>query len=126
MKVIIYNSELRFEFLSTLNDGQKKRILSINEDDKLEFKIIKEYVEKLSSHFPQYNRSYIVDVLFGTSMNIEKAYFFLKDPIRNTKLLFNDADDNLVLHMKGSSEYSALEKEKGSDRIREREDFLMG
>lgn len=59
-------------------------------------------------------------------MNIEKAYRFLSDPIRNIRLLFNDADDYIVMNMKGKKELSDLEREKGVERIKEREDFLKG
>lgn len=126
MRVIFYNLAQKFIYLKNLSKIEKKNILSINTDDKLEIKISDVVKETINKEFPQYNDFYIVDVLKGTSMNIEKAYLFLRDPIRNVKLLFNESDDHIILNMKGSNEYKELEKEKGIDRVREREDFLKG
>jgi hypothetical protein len=80
----------------------------------------------MSTTFPQFNRSYLIDVLKGNSMNIDKTYQFLADPIRNLKLLFNQADDSLILNMKDSQQAKNLERDKGIDRVREREDYLKG
>jgi len=90
------------------------------------FKIFNNIVEELNKTFPQYNKSYIVEVLNGLAMNIERTYQFLSNPVKHSSMLFNDADDNMIINMKGSVEFEALKKEKGSDLIQEREDYLLG
>jgi hypothetical protein len=112
--------------LGSLNAEEKKKILSLNEEDKFLFKILNNIVNDLHTQFPQYNKSYITEVLNGTSMNFERSYLILSDPSGHSNLLFNNAEDNLILNMKGKPEFSNLEKEKGSDIVQEREDYLMG
>ncbi len=59
-------------------------------------------------------------------MKIENAYVYLSDPIRNTNVIFTEAEDKLILEMKGSMEYDLLVAEKGQERVQEREDYLLG
>ncbi len=111
--------------MSTLNAQEKTNILEINQDDKFLFRIIDKTADTLNATFPQYHKGYIIDVLNGNSMNIEKTFRYLSDPVRHNSMLFNSADDNLIKNMKGTPEFKNLEKEKGSDRVREREDYLI-
>jgi hypothetical protein len=67
-----------------------------------------------------------MEVLNGLSMNIEKAFQFLSNPNTNSQMLFNEADDNMIVNMKGKPEFVNLQKLKGADTIQEREDYLMG
>ena len=67
-----------------------------------------------------------MEVLNGLSMNIEKAFQFLTNPNTNSQMLFNEADDNMIVNMKGQPELVDLQKLKGADTVQEREDYLMG
>ncbi len=58
-------------------------------------------------------------------MNIENAYVYLSDPIRNINVIFTEAEDKLIIEMKGSMEYDLLVAEKGQERVQEREDYLL-
>ena len=108
-----------------MTEQEKAKILSINEEDKFVFRVMDNIVKGLQNSFPQYTKNYIIEVLRGNSMNIENAYIYLSDPIRNSSIIFTEAEDKLILEMKGSGEYNLLVAEKGQDRVQEREDYLL-
>ena len=57
-------------------------------------------------------------------MDIEKTYNYLSDPINNKSLLFNEAEDHVILNLKDSNDFKNLQKEKGVEATLIREDFL--
>jgi hypothetical protein len=108
-----------------VSHSQKKRkLLAIQEEDKFNFKILDCIVDELASLFPKYTREIIVSALKGTSMDIEKTYIYLSDPINNKSLLFNEAEDHVILNLKDSNDFKNLQKEKGVEVTQIREDFL--
>ena len=123
MKDIKKDDSDKFTYLNTKVDEEKKKLNTINEDDKFVFKAIDNVVDALSSEFKNYSTDYILDTLQQNSMDIAKTWICLKDPIKNKNVGFTPLDDKVLLRKQGE-EYKILLKEKGKDAINEREQFL--
>ena len=63
-----------------LKDEEKKRIFSINDEDKFIFKTVEEVVKRLNKVFPNYSDAFILESLKGNSFNIHQTYKYLTDP----------------------------------------------
>ena len=123
MKDIKKDDSVKFTYLNTKIDEEKKKLNTINEDDKFVFKAIDNVVDALSSEFKNYSPDYILDTLQQNSMDIAKTYICLKEPLKNKTVGFTPLDDKVLLRKQGE-EYKILLKEKGKEAIKEREEFL--
>ena len=113
----------KFTYLTEIFKDEKKKINSINEEDKFIFKAIDNILDILSNEFKNYSTDFILETLKQNSMDITKTYNYLKDPIKNRNIGFTSLDDKVLLKKTGE-EYKILLKEKGKDAIQEREEFL--
>ena len=123
MKDIKKDDSVKFTYLNEKIEEEKKKLNTINEDDKFVFKAIDNVVDSLSSEFKNYSTDFIVDTLQQNSMDIGKTYLCLKDPMKSKTIGFTPLDDKVLLRKQGE-EYKILLKEKGKDAINEREEFL--
>ena len=123
MKDIKKDDSVKFTYLNEKIEEEKKKLNTINEDDKFVFKAIDNVVDALSSEFKNYSTDFIVDTLQQNSMDIGKTYLCLKDPMKSKTIGFTPLDDKVLLRKQGE-EYKILLKEKGKDAINEREEFL--
>jgi hypothetical protein len=89
------------------------------------YNILNNVVTALNNEFPRYTKGYINEVLGANSLNIERTYAVLQDYNKNSAFNFSEADDEIILHMKGTGDYANLVKVKGADKVQEREDFLL-
>jgi hypothetical protein len=89
MQKIIQDDKSKFAYLKAFTEEEKKKLLSINEDDKFLFKVIDNVIDGFSKEFPMYTKNYILEVLIGNSMNIANAYKVFKNPAESqSKLLY--------------------------------------
>ena len=123
MTTIKNEDTLKYTYLNEKIEEEKRRINTINEEDKYIFKAIDNVLDALSAEFKTYSPEFILETLKQNSMDIGKTYTYLKDPIKNRNIGFSALDD-MVLKKKTGEEYKILLKEKGKEAIQEREEFL--
>ena len=123
MTTIKNEDTLKYTYLNEKIEEEKRRINTINEEDKFIFKAIDNVLDALSAEFKTYSPEFILETLKQNSMDIGKTYTYLKDPIKNRNIGFSALDD-MVLKKKTGEEYKILLKEKGKEAIQEREEFL--
>jgi len=123
MKNIKKEDSFKFTYLNEKMEEEKRKINSINEEDKFIFKAIDNVLDVLSSEFKNYSSEFILETLHQNSMDIGKTYVFLKEPIKNKNIGFTPLDDKVLLRKQGE-EYKILVKEKGKEAIQDREEFL--
>ena len=123
MKNIQKEDSVKFTYLDEITKEEKKKLNTINEDDKFVFKAIDNVLEGISSEFKNYSSDYILETLKQNSMDIGRTYACLKDPMKSKTIGFTPLDDKVLLKKTGE-EYKILLKEKGKEAIQEREEFL--
>ena len=123
MKNIKKEDMIKNNYLNEKTEEEKRKLNTINEDDKFVFKAIDNVLDSLSSEFKNYTNDFILDTLQQNSMDITKTYLCLKEPMKNKNVGFTPLDDKVLLRKQGE-EYKILLKEKGKDAIAEREEFL--
>ena len=123
MKNIKKEDSVKFTYLNEKTEEEKRKLNTINEEDKFVFKAIDNVLDALSSEFKNYSSEFILDTLQQNSMDIGKTYTCLKDPSKSKIIGFTPLDDKVLLRKQGE-EYKFLMKEKGKDAIQEREEFL--
>ena len=114
---------VKFTYLNEKVEEEKRKMNTINEEDKFIFKAIDNVVDALSTEFKAYSPEFILETLRQNSMDIAKTYTCLKEPIKSKIIGFTALDD-MVLKKKTGEEYKILLKEKGKEAIQEREEFL--
>ena len=67
-----------------LKEEEKRKVFSINDEDKFIFKTIEEVVKKMNRQFQNYSDAFILESLKGNSFNIFFTYKYLKDPKANS------------------------------------------
>ena len=115
----------KFNYLQQFTEDEKRKLLTINEDDKFIFKSIDNVLDGLCNEFPNLTREYVLDMLVSNSMNIARTYLSLSNPENKKIYSFTQSDDNIILKMKDSEQYQNLIKEKGKELVDEREEFLI-
>ena len=115
----------KFKYLQQFTEDEKRKLLTINEDDKFIFKSIDNVLDGLCKEFPNLTREYVLDILVANSMNIARTYLSLSNPENKKIYSFTQSDDNIILKMKDSEQYQNLIKEKGKELVDEREEFLI-
>lgn len=75
----------KFKYLHQFTEEEKKKLLSITEDDKFIFKVIDNVIDELTKEFKHYSREYIFEVLSANSMNIGRAYQSLTNSTSKSK-----------------------------------------
>ena len=123
MKDLKEEDSVKFTYFNEKVEEEKRKINTINEEDKFIFKAIDNVVEALHSEFKAFSPEFILETLRQNSMDIAKTYTCLKDPMKSRVICFTPLDD-MVLKKKTGEEYKILLKEKGKDAIQEREEFL--
>ena len=123
MKNIKKEDSVKFTYLNEKIQEEKTKLNTINEDDKFVFKAIDNVLEAISAEFKNYSPDFILETLKQNSMDIAKTYMCLKEPMKNRNVGFTALDDKVLLRKQGE-EYKILEKEKGKEAIKEREEFL--
>ena len=123
MKNIKKEDSIKESYLNEVTEEEKKKLNTINEDDKFIFKTIDNVLDVLCSEFKSYGQDYILETLQQNSLDIGKTYAFLKDPIKNRYVGFTPLDDKVLLRKQGE-EYKYLLKEKGKEALQEREAYL--
>ena len=123
MKNIKKEDTDKFTYLNEKIQEEKTKLNTINEDDKFVFKAIDNVLEAISSEFKNYSPDFILETLKQNSMDIAKTYMCLKEPLKNKNVGFTALDDKVLLRKQGE-EYKILEKEKGKEALKEREEFL--
>ena len=123
MKNMKKEDNVKFTYLNEKVEEEKRKINSINEEDKFVFKAIDNVLDALSSEFKNYSNDFILETLQQNSMDIGKTYACLKEPIKNKNIGFTPLDDRVLLRKQGE-EYKILVKEKGKEAIQDREEFL--
>jgi hypothetical protein len=123
MKNMKKEDNVKFTYLNEKVEEEKRKINSINEEDKFVFKAIDNVLDVLSSEFKNYSNDFILETLQQNSMDIGKTYACLKEPIKNKNIGFTPLDDKVLLRKQGE-EYKILVKEKGKEAIQDREEFL--
>ena len=114
---------VKFTYLNEKVEEEKRKINSINEEDKFIFKAIDNVLDALTSEFKNYTSDFILETLQQNSMDIGKTYACLKEPMKNKNIGFTALDDKVLLRKQGE-EYKILVKEKGKEAIQDREEFL--
>ena len=114
---------VKFTYLNEKVEEEKRKINSINEEDKFVFKAIDNVLDALISEFKNYTSDFILETLQQNSMDIGKTYACLKEPMKNKNIGFTPLDDKVLLRKQGE-EYKILVKEKGKEAIQDREEFL--
>ena len=114
----------KFKYLQQFTEDEKRKLLTINEDDKFIFKSIDNVLDGLCNEFPNLTREYVLDMLVSNSMNIARTYLSLSNPEQKKIYSFTQSDDNVILKMKNSEQYQNLINEKGKELVDEREEFL--
>ena len=114
----------KFKYLQQFTEDEKRKLLTINEDDKFIFKSIDNVLDGLCKEFPNLTRDYVLDTLVANSMNIARTYLSLSNPEQKKLYSFTESDDNVILKMKDSEQYQNLVNEKGKELVDEREEFL--
>ena len=123
MKNIKKEDSIKNSYLNEKVEEEKRRMNTINEEDKFIFKAIDNVMDILSSEFKNYSFDYILETMKQNSMDISKTYNCLKEPMKNRNVGFTPLDDKVLLKKTGE-EYKILLKEKGKEAIQEREEFL--
>ena len=123
MKNIKKEDSIKNSYLNEKVEEEKRKINTINEEDKFIFKAIDNILDGLCNEFKNYSTDFILETLKQNSMDITKTYIYLKEPIKNKNIGFTSLDDKVLLKKTGE-EYKILLKEKGKDAIQEREEFL--
>ena len=123
MKNIKNEDSIKNTYINEKVEEEKRKINTINEEDKFIFKAIDNIVDGLCNEFKNYSTDFILETLKQNSMDITKTYIYLKEPIKNKNIGFTSLDDKVLLKKTGE-EYKILLKEKGKDAIQEREEFL--
>ena len=114
---------IKYTYLNEKVEEDKRKINTINEEDKFVFKAIDNVVDALSAEFKSFSAEFILETLRQNSMDIAKTYICLKEPMKSKIIGFTALDD-MVLKKKTGEEYKILLKEKGKEAIQEREEFL--
>lgn len=115
---------VKYKYLNNVKDEEKKKLNTINEEDKFVFKAVDNVIDGLSHEFKNFSQEYILELLKQNSMDIAKTYACLKDPVKTKTIGFTSLDDNVLLKHRSGEEYKILLKEKGKDAIQEREEYL--
>ena len=123
MKDLKEEDSVKFTYFNEKVEEEKRKINTINEEDKFIFKAIDNVVETLHSEFKAFSPEFILETLRQNSMDIAKTYTCLKDPMKSRVICFTPLDD-MVLKKKTGEEYKILLKEKGKEAVQEREEFL--
>ena len=123
MKNLEKEDSNKFTYIFQKIEEEKKKINTINEEDKFIFKAIDNVVEALSTEFKAYSTEFILETLRQNSMDIAKTYICLKEPMKSKIIGFTPLDDKVLLKKTGE-EYKILLKEKGKEAIQGREEFL--
>ena len=123
MKDLKEEDSVKFTYFNEKVEEEKRKINTINEEDKFIFKAIDNVVEALHSEFKAFSPEFILETLRQNSMDIAKTYTCLKDPMKSRVICFTPLDD-MVLKNKTGEEYKILLKEKGKEAVQEREEFL--
>jgi hypothetical protein len=123
MKDLKEEDSIKFTYFNEKVEEEKRKINTINEEDKFIFKAIDNVVEALHSEFKAFSPEFILETLRQNSMDIAKTYTCLKDPMKSRVICFTPLDD-MVLKKKTGEEYKILLKEKGKESVQEREEFL--
>ena len=123
MKDLKEEDSVKFTYFNEKVEEEKRKINTINEEDKFIFKAIDNVVEALHSEFKAFSPEFILETLRQNSMDIAKTYTCLKDPMKSRVICFTPLDD-MVLKKKTGEEYKILFKEKGKEAVQEREEFL--
>ena len=123
MKDLKEEDSIKFNYFNEKVEEEKRKINTINEEDKFIFKAIDNVVEALHSEFKAFSPEFILETLRQNSMDIAKTYTCLKDPMKSRVICFTPLDD-MVLKKKTGEEYKILLKEKGKEAVQEREEFL--
>jgi len=124
MKNIKKEDVAKNNYLNEKKDEEKRKLNTINEDDKFIFRVIDNVLDSLSSEFKHYTSDFILDTLQQNSLDIGRTYICLKEPFKNKHVGFTPLDDKVLLRKQGE-EYKILLKEKGKEVIQEREEFLI-
>lgn len=111
-------------YLKGTKNNKKIIIDKVNQHDKFIFKSIDIVLEALCKEFNNYSKEYILDILKQNSMNIEKTYVCLKEPMKAKIIGYTPLDDKIILKMKKGEEFNNLLREKGKKSILEREEYL--
>ena len=123
MKNIKKEDSIKNSYLNEKVEEEKRKMNTINEEDKFIFKAIDNVMDILTSEFKNYSFDFILETMKQNSMDIFKTYNCLKEPIKNRNVGFTALDDKVLLRKTGE-EYKILLKEKGKEAIQEREEFL--
>ncbi len=123
MKDLKKEDTIKYTYLNEKVEEEKKKMNTINEEDKFVFKAIDNVVDALSAEFKAFSPEFILETLRQNSMDIAKTYTCLKEPMKSKIIGFTALDD-MVLKKKTGEEYKILLKEKGKEAIQEREEFL--
>ena len=123
MKDLKKEDTIKYTYFNEKVEEEKKKMNTINEEDKFVFKAIDNVVDALSAEFKAFSPEFILEILRQNSMDIAKTYTCLKDPSKSKIIGFTALDD-MVLKKKTGEEYKLLLKEKGKEAIQEREEFL--
>ena len=123
MKNIKKEDSIKSSYLNEKVEEEKRKMNTINEEDKFIFKAIDNVMDILSSEFKNYSFDFILETMKQNSMDISKTYNCLKEPMKNRNVGFTALDDKVLLKKTGE-EYKILLKEKGKEAIQEREEFL--
>ena len=123
MKDLKKEDTIKYIYLNEKVEEEKKKMNTINEQDKFIFKAIDNVVDALSAEFKAFSPEFILETLRQNSLDIGKTYTCLKEPMKSKIIGFTPLDD-MVLKKKTGEEYKVLLKEKGKEAIQEREEFL--
>lgn len=119
-------------FVTTVSEGDRRKLYSVNQDEKYLFHVIDNCVDVLHQEFNSFPKEYILETLIGNSMNLQQTYQYLKNPtqgIINIFMLghlFTEPENQIIKSMKDSAEYNQLISKLGKDKVRDRIDFLSG
>jgi len=123
MKNIKKEDSIKNSYLNEKVEEEKRKMNTINEEDKFIFKAIDNVMDILTSEFKNYSFDFILETMKQNSMDIFKTYNCLKEPMKNRNVGFTALDDKVLLRKTGE-EYKILLKEKGKEAVQEREEFL--
>ena len=112
MKNIKNEDSIKNTYINENVEEEKRKLNTINEEDKFIFKAIDNIVDGLCNEFKNYSTDFILETLKQNSMDITKTYIYLKEPIKNKNIGFTSLDDKVLLKKTGE-EYKILLKEKG-------------
>ena len=115
--------EKKDEYLTEITMENKKKLSTINEQDKFIFKTVDLVVEQFAKEF-KYSPEFILETLMQNSMDISRTYTCLKEPMKAKIIGYTSLDDKIILEMNKGEEFKNLMKEKGAESIKERENYL--